>query len=217
MWERKKKPDLSSRADMDDMTTSLFHLDIHLATLPWKPTAFWAGLAGVLLSWEWSELGPQLLSILTFLVLVDLVWGAWWRFCTYALSGIERTRKGQRLPYEQIPSPYRLAGKVWFRGFWTGMSLTTAIGMGLAATIGPNAVWVSMIALGLAGIAWWLSYVSPRWISWLRPMYGLGLPLWAGGYAFGRTGPVLLWASVALVGISWVLLFVRKTSKKPSQ
>ncbi len=183
--------------------TSWVHLDIHLTRVGWRPTAIWAALIGSLLALPlelWPSRWPLVLALL---ILVDPIWGAWWHWATHRPGEVRREGE-TRLPYERSRSPRRYLHTLFSEGFVSGMIITGGLALWIGNTLGPAALWMTGAALSLSGITWWLSYVSPAAVRWLRPVYGIGLPLWTAGYVFGRATSLLAAAALILTALFWL-------------
>ncbi|NPA90519.1 MAG: hypothetical protein GXO55_03575 [Chloroflexi bacterium] len=190
------------------MTFSLWHVDVHLNRWPWQPSAFWATLIGVLIALPWPQLRTHIREILWLLLVTDALWGGWWFLATWHLSHRGTEASLPFVPYMREHAPWAFLHTHFPPGALSGGLLLTGLIFYLSYRWGPELLWMSLIAGGLALLGWWVSWVSPRWLKGISLLYGLALPLWTGGYVFGGDVKVLTGAAIGVVVLA--LLYSRK-------
>ena len=163
--------------------TSLFGVQLWSLGAPWRPTALWAGLAGLLAAGS-QPVQEQWHSVVLMLLLVDVLWGGIWR-----LSGGRRhllpisdlvSRSPFWLPYVQPDSPAARVfspaqGEFWPLLLRVGLP-AVLLALGVAAVLGLTALLFTgaLILVTLAG--WMLRPVSGSSSGLLASMATIGLP-----------------------------------------
>ncbi len=191
---------------------SLIAWDVHVNRWPWMPTAAWATLLGVTLALPWGEWHRRWRDILFLLAVTDPLWGAWWTMATWTPAPEARAAV-PFLPYMRPFSPWTFVHRYFPPGFlsaWGGVTLLT---FWAAAEVNERLLWMSFITFVFAGVIWWLRWVHPRRLRWVHPVYGLGLPLWAGGYVFGREDKILVGVTLLVLGMAWLWMAFRQGSE----
>ncbi len=183
---------------------SLLFLDIHLAAPPWRWTPAWAVILAALTVADVAVLRSVWLRLVAVALVIDAVWGAWWRMATAPVPS--RTDTSRRyLPYARPDGPWARVTDFFPSGFFSGFAITLALILATARYVAPNLLWMSAVALGFTVLTWWMHHVWPSTVLVLEPAYAMGLPFLAGAYLFGRVDEHVALLVVALVAGQWAL------------
>ncbi len=183
---------------------SLISWNVHLNRWPWYMSAAWATLIGAALALPWPVLRQRWVDVALLVGVTDVFWGGWWEMATWHVA---RTREPARipyLPYMRASSPWAFVQAHFPPGFLSAWAVVTALAFLVSARLGPRLLWMTFVVFVVAGFVWWLSWIEPGRLRWIRPLYGLVLPLWTGGYVFGREDGVLAGVAGAVLISAYV-------------
>ncbi len=180
---------------------TLLHLNLFLERPPWRWTPAW----GVLLAaWGTHALARQWLLILAFALVVDAMWGAWWRMA------VREPRATEEVP--ALPLPYARPAAPWMRlhtlvgpGTISGLLFTTGLVAGIAYAVDTRILWPSALALLLAVFTWWLHRLNSQASCWLAPLYLWALPFGSTLYLLGVVDAQAVFLTASLVAGQWAL------------
>jgi len=195
--------------------TSLFGVQLWSLGVPWRPTALWAGLAGLLTAGG-LPVQEQWHSVVLMLLLVDVLWGGIWR-----LAGGRRnllpipdlvSRSPFWLPYLQPDSP---AGRVFSPAqgeFWplllrVGLP-SVLLALGVAAVLGLAALLFTAALMLVTLAGWTLRHANGSSSGWLASMATIGLPWLVMQQMMSQRGlstEELLWPLFWGLPVCWVL------------
>ncbi len=185
-----------------------------LSQYPWRPTAGWAAVAAFLsagllaqpLDLAWSEAALLLL-------LVDPLWGSIWRLAggRAQLLPLHEHELPRRvwLPYMEAASPAALfLGRddkgVLHLLFRVGLP-TLALAFALAAVLGPSAVWLTAVVVGIAVLGWISRHVLDTLPALLHSVITIALPWMLVLLLFGLGGEDGGWRAHGLLALLWLI------------
>ncbi len=204
-------PPLAAQAQQTESGT--LAAQIWINAVPWRITAGWAALAGLLadgLLWEWQSVSFQRLILLW--LLVDLLWGALWRLAggrSQALALPAGVAKTLQLPYLRSGSPAAQllaldennALPYLFRIGAPTLTLACIV----ALALGNGALLLTLAAALIAALGWALRRTWQRPPLLLQALMTVGLPWLLVMWEAGRTGENGYEAVVVWLGLLWVI------------
>jgi len=163
--------------------TSLFGVQLWSLGVPWRPTALWAGLAG-LLAVGGLPVQEQWHSVLLMLLLVDLLWGGIWRLAggrSHLLPIPDPvSRSPFWLPYLQPDSPAArffspAQGEFWPLLLRVGLP-SVLLAVGVAAVLGLTALLFTAALMLVTLAGWTVRHANGSGSGLLASMATIGLP-----------------------------------------
>lgn len=159
-------PELSSPGQALSLAGSAtLNAQVWLSQFPWRPTAGWAGVAGLLSAGLLTQsLEPVWAEVALALLLVDLLWGGIWRLAAGRAELLPLPEHDLRrqvwLPYMEAQSPAALLLGWDDRGvmhlLYRVALPTVALALAVAVVLGPAAIWLTLAVIAIA-IAGWTS------------------------------------------------------------
>jgi len=181
---------------------SLFAFEIGLNNAPWRLTAAWGVLFCTVLALGLAKVRLSWLTVAWVLILIDAVWGYWWRLATTIPVHTSEAPGRAWLPYARANAPWAQVGVLFPERFWSGVIFSLLVSGVLVSFLGPAAMWANAMALLAAVAVWWLARVFPAALPWVRAAYVGAAPL-AAGYVVGGVSLTLILVSLGLTLGLW--------------
>lgn len=181
---------------------------------PWRPTAAWAALAGLLaMGFDWRSLSGEWRTILLLLVLVDPLWGSIWRLA----AGREELLPLQtRVTLHDVWLPYLKAGSPAARLFdWNyvrAVTLLFRVGLpslclaaAVAAVVDPVAIGLTATVFLISVLAWIVRRTLHSSANFLHSLVTIALPALLALALFQPTDEEFQWTLRLLLFGFWTI------------
>jgi len=206
--------------------SATLNAQVWLSQFPWRPTAGWAAIAGLLSAGLLGgSLDPVWTEVALTLLLVDLLWGGIWRLAAGRAEMLplheHALRRQVWLPYLEDHSPAALLLGWDDRGvlhlLYRVALPTVALALAVALVLGPAAIWLTLAVIAITVIGWTtrhaanvlpalLHSVITIVLPWTLVLvhFGLGEPPSAGG-APGEAWAASNWQPHGVLVLLWFI------------